>query len=177
MKKSWVSMASGAEPQSRGFQVGADTFADCREHEGIAEREPEGIGELGLFIVAAHEGLLGARENRCGEATAFLDAWSEFWSRTRSRSVGTFRKYSGAASFNSSASLVKVGGKRQDAVARERGEEQDPGRGEAERSVMKDALWLGARAHQFIEARICGADDVIYISGGEDYAFGFAGGS
>ena len=55
-----------------GFQIGADAFADCREHQRTAEGEPERVAELGLFIVAADEGLLGAGENCCRQAAAFL---------------------------------------------------------------------------------------------------------
>ena len=69
--------------------------------------------------------------------------------------------------------LVEVGGKRQQAAARETRKGENPRGGEIKGQVMKDAIGLGGRAHQLVEALRGARKHVIEIRDGEANTFGF----
>ena len=122
---------------NQGLQIGADDFANCREHQRIAEREPEKITKFRLFLVAADKSLLRARENCFSQAAALvygrLDSGAHAFQQR-----GYIQEIFGRGEFQFVGELGEVGGEREGAMARKSGEQKDPGRREAKWSVLEN---------------------------------------
>ena len=146
-------------------EIRADLAAHAAEEHGFGEGEPQAVASPGTPFLLSEPGGTGAPVEAGSSARLqlLLDAGADALEQER-HVLEIVRR--GEAQLL--RQLLDVRGQRQQAAARQAGEEQDPRTSEAEGQVVEDAFLAGVTLHQLVESLQRARQHVIEVAGGEN---------
>src|ERR1700740_2237815 len=153
-----------------------EALLDLAENEFAAERQPKPVGcpsATGILALPCFAGLCKKRADRGGAlGESILNAATHALEER-----GHVQKIVRRGEANLVGEFREICGKRENALAREAGQQENPRGSEVKGRVMEDAVGLAGFAHELVEALGGAGKHVGQVGGGEANALRFAGGA